>query len=109
MLAPFVDKLELAPKVERGRCDLSCLVERETVFVEVTTWIDKFPPPDGKLHARATVERSFDPTSKRDDASKQLRDRIVDRAGSPLGRRVGGWSPPTSHRCGGSWPGRSAG
>ncbi len=85
MLAPFVDTLELAPKVERGRCDLSCVIWNETVFVEVTTWIDKFPPADGKLHARATVESSFDPTSKGNDpdvrsipASKQLRDRVVE-------------------------------
>jgi len=83
MLAPFVDRLELAPTVERGRCDLRCVIRNESVFVEVTTWIDTFPPLDGKIHARTTVERSFDPTSERHDnavraipASKQLRDRI---------------------------------
>lgn len=86
MLAPFADKLELAPKIGAGRCDLKCTIRGEEGFIEVTTRTDKFPPAyDGNVYGRATVEKSFDPTSKGDNpriretpASKGLRDRISD-------------------------------
>lgn len=87
MLAPFADKLELAPRVGAGRCDLKCTIHGQTVFVEVTTHTDKFPPSyNGNVYGRATVEKSFAPTSKGEDptiretpASKDLRDRILDK------------------------------
>jgi predicted nucleotidyltransferase len=86
MLAPFVDNLVLAPRIGSGRCDLKCTIRGEEVFVEVTTHTDKSPPAyDGNVYGRATVEKSFDLTSKGDDpsiratpASKELRDRILD-------------------------------
>lgn len=90
MLAPFADKLELTPKIGRGKCDLKCEVGRKGIFLEVTTTKDKFPPvyeseniAETPFYARVTVEVSFDPTTARDEpgirpipASQELSERM---------------------------------
>jgi predicted nucleotidyltransferase len=90
MLAPFVDKLELAPEIGAGKCDLKCEVGGKGIFLEVTTRKDKFPPvyesesiAETPFYTRVTVEASFDPTTTRDNpgircipASQELRQRI---------------------------------
>lgn len=103
MLAPFADKLELAPKIGARRCDLKCEVGGEEVFFEVTTRVDKFlSEPDilesdsDEISGRVTVEASFDPTTARDDpkirgipASQELRERIKEEVRQlPSGERA---------------------
>lgn len=92
MLAPEADRLELAPKTGRGRCDLRCELGGGEVFIEVTVKADRFPPlnaynravDESSVYGRVTVETSFatttagtDPTIRGIPASKELRDRIT--------------------------------
>lgn len=91
MLAPIADKLELAPKIGSGKCDLKCEVRGKEIFIEVSTREDYFPFEKNKknvpitpLPGRVTVEASFDPTTAGDDplirgipASQELRERIL--------------------------------
>lgn len=94
MLAPWVDRLELAPRVGLGRCDLAFELQSVRVWVEVTVRRDLFPRalftelrcPGGFVEEeRLTVERSFDPTSgaaphiRKTPASQDLRGRIHDK------------------------------
>lgn len=92
MLVPFVDTLELAPRIGARKCDLKCEVGGKEIFLEVSTREDYFPFEKDKkknnvattpLRGRVTVEASFDPTTARDDlaiwevpASQELRERI---------------------------------
>jgi predicted nucleotidyltransferase len=86
MLAPFVDAIELSPKVGNARCDMRCRIQGADLFVEVSAHTDAFPPRyDGSVYARATVDKAFDPTSKAGEpsvrstpAATELRQRIVD-------------------------------
>jgi len=71
MLAPFVDKFELAPRIGAGSCDLKCEIEGGSVFIEVSTKADQFPPKyDGQLYERAS-----------DEAPHSLRERMVEKLG----------------------------
>ena len=86
MLAPFVDAIELSPKVGSGRCDMRCRVHETDLFVEVSAHTDAFPPRyDGSVYARATVDKAFDPTNRVSEpavrsipAATELRQRIVE-------------------------------
>lgn len=93
MLATVADDLTLEPPVDPSRqADVACVIGLHKVFVEVTTWVDKWPPPPKaigvvELWDRAIVERSFnlqprsyDPRYRDVPASQQLRDRITDKA-----------------------------
>jgi predicted nucleotidyltransferase len=87
MLAPIAEALVLAPAVGKGRCDIECVLGGHRLFVEVSKRCDTWPPLDGTLYSRATVAKSFDPTSRGDSpeyrgtsASEELRDRIRNEA-----------------------------
>jgi len=95
MLAPFVDKAEVAPEIGSGKCDLKCEVGGKEIFLEVSVKRDDFPferkPKEEvtitPLGGRVTVERSFDSATARDDpmirgapASQELRGRISEKA-----------------------------
>lgn len=84
MLAPVATDLVFAPQTGKKRCDLACTIGGSRISIEITSYIDRWPPPDGRLYGRATVEKSFDPTTRGPDpdfretpASKELRDRIL--------------------------------
>lgn len=84
MLASAANGLVLAPPSGEGRADLECVIGDQRVFVEVTTYLDRWPPPDGQMDSRATVERSFDSTDRPTEpnhrdvpASKEIRDRVI--------------------------------
>ncbi|MBI4247700.1 MAG: hypothetical protein HY614_11005, partial [Candidatus Rokubacteria bacterium] len=92
MLAPFVERPELAPTVGPGKCDFKGTIAGHTVFVEVTKKEDLFPFERGSqektmpVRGRVTVEAEFDPTTARQDpsvrgipASQELRERIRDK------------------------------
>lgn len=86
MLAPFVDAMDLSPRVGGGRCDMRCRIRGNDVFVEMSSHTDAFPPQyDGTADARTTVDESFDPTDRERNpsvrsipAATELRQRIVD-------------------------------
>lgn len=96
LLAPHADRLELAPKVGLGKCDVRFEACGQSAFVEVTATRDCFPWPRRsrgsggseddifEVRERPTIERSFDPTTGTGNdehgravpASQELRDRI---------------------------------
>lgn len=87
MLAPVSSGLTLAPAIGERRSDVQCVIDSRRLFFEVTAYVDKWPPADGEMYSRATVERSFDPTERPDElryrdipASKEVRDRISGKA-----------------------------
>jgi predicted nucleotidyltransferase len=91
MFATVASEVTLAPRVGPRKADVMCVIEASRIFVEVTTLVEKWPPPSRldriEWYERASVERSFDPTPRPDDltyrdtpASKVLRDRIEEEA-----------------------------
>ena len=85
MLAPVADRLELAPPVGNGACELHVRIGDQEIFIEATAREDRFPPAyDLEVYTRETVERSFrpgpEPVTERHDsvpASVELRQRIA--------------------------------
>ena len=91
MLATVASDVTLEPRVDPRHADVMCVIGSHRLFVEVTTWVDKWPPPPKNIgvvecYDRAIVERSFNPELQRSydpryrdvPASQQLRDRIKD-------------------------------
>ena len=87
MFATVASEVTLAPRVGPGKADVMCVIEGSRIFVEVTTLVERWPPPSPldkiEWYERASVERSFDPMPRPDDltyrhtpASKVLRERI---------------------------------
>ena len=93
MLVPFVEKLELAPRVGTGECDARCVIGGRDVFVEVTATSDPFPwtreevrsePPPDILEPRGRVTDPRGAPGSIPDAvearcvprSKELTDRV---------------------------------
>jgi hypothetical protein len=91
MFATVASEVTLAPRVGLGKADVMCVIEASRIFVEVTTLVERWPPPSPldkiEWYERASVERLFDPMPRPDDltyrdtpASKVLRDRIEEEA-----------------------------
>ena len=96
MLAPFVEKLELAPRVGTGECDARCVIGGRDVFVEVTATSDPWtreevrsePPPDILEPRGRVADPRGDPGSipdavelRRTSRSKELAGRVRDKLG----------------------------
>lgn len=91
MLANVSSEVTLEPPVGPRHADVLCVIGSHRVFVEVTTWVDKWPPPPKSIgvvewYDRAIVERSFNPQPRSYDpryrdvpASQPIRDRIKDK------------------------------
>jgi predicted nucleotidyltransferase len=86
MLVPFVDAIELSPKIGSSRCDMKCRVHEADLFVEVSAHTDAFPARyDGTVYARTTVDKAFAPTNSVSEpsvratpAATELRQRIME-------------------------------
>jgi len=102
MLATVASEITLTPRVGRRKADVMCVVHGSRIFVEVTAWVDPWPPPPRRVgvvewHERATVERSFNlgPPPAYDSryldvpASQKLRERIADEARQLPGDELG--------------------
>jgi predicted nucleotidyltransferase len=101
MLTSVAREIVLRPSVGSGRADVGGLIGTHRIFVEVTTYIDTWPPGSKSIeeleeYERATIERSFDPVPRsyrpryRDvPASKEVRDRIRKKAGQLTSEELG--------------------
>ena len=93
MLASVARAVTLTPRVGARRADVMCEIGSHRLFVEVTTYVETWPPPSKNIHEfefyeRSTVERSFNTIPRSLDlqyldipASKEVRDRIKTKAG----------------------------